>query len=263
MLLLVASTVGALLFASQMAAFAEAEAAGRERAELLRAYELADSFRRTGDYEQADYLFDKFAPGAYFHKLYAPSQLPDTPIKVRVPIVFRDSYTESSWHREDGGQISPDRLQPPFLKLPGFKLCYEGTADDPTEDAKLPYYCYLAALPARAGDAERTAAELRAQLAANFKDTPTKWLSVDVKTPDGTVLPWKMIRVVAEQPFRVESHGQITSKNLPGMFELWLHDANEYVVLIGWRTPTSILGRSAAREDLTWMPSATAGTVTY
>ena len=33
---------------------------------------------------------------------------------------------------------------------------------------------------------------------------------------------------------------------MPGIFELWIHDAGGYVVLVGWRTPTSIESSGAA-----------------
>src|SRR5580700_1850610 len=61
-----------------------------------------------------------------FRTLFGPTELPDTPVKIRVPMAFKTSYMENSPHPEDGAKISPDRAQPPFLPLPGFKLCYEG-----------------------------------------------------------------------------------------------------------------------------------------
>jgi hypothetical protein len=65
-----------------------------------------------------------------FRSLFASSKLSGTPIQIRVPMLFRDSYVEDSSHSQDGAKIDPDRVQPPFLKLPGFKICYEGTMAD-------------------------------------------------------------------------------------------------------------------------------------
>ncbi|MEX0678220.1 MAG: hypothetical protein WD063_14160 [Pirellulales bacterium] len=217
---------------------------------------------------------------ARFRHLYAATQLPGTPISIRLPMVFKDSYQENSAHKEDGAVISPDRLQPPFLKLPGFKLCYEGTND--TGGARLPFYCYLAALPARPGDADKLASQLQAQLKKSFPQTPDEWQAVDANSPSGFSVHWRKIRVEGEQPFRVRTAQQLESQNLPGIFELWIHDADDYVVLVGWRTPGSIEGPSSAsttdagslenllegpprdaKPDLGSMPAATAGTLLY
>lgn len=219
---------------------------------------------------------DKVRTSAAFRTLFGPSELPDTPIKIRVPMAFTKSYTEDSEHPQDGEKISPDRLQPPFLALPGFKLCYEGAAND-NQYVKLPFYCYLAALPARPGDAEKLAVDLQAQLKQKFDETPAEWESLDALTPEGKALRWKKIRVVAEQPFRFLVGAEIASKNLPGVFELWIYDAHEFIVLVGWRSPSSIDGPSPPpnpaatnplqppvelKPDLTAMPVLTAGTLT-
>jgi hypothetical protein len=206
---------------------------------------------------------DKVRTGAAFRTLFGPSQLPGTPIKIRVPMAFGKSYAENS-------------PQPPFLQLPGLKLCYEGTAADATS-AKLPFYCYLAAVPARPGDADKLAADILAQLKRKLKETPDAWESKDASTPEGKALQWKRIRVVAEQPFLVMDAGKPTSKNMPGIFELWMYSAPEYIVLVGWRSPSSIEGRSPpvetapinplqgavdAKPDFAAMPVLTAGTLT-
>jgi hypothetical protein len=231
--------------------------------------------------------------GVKFKNLYGPTQISGTPISIRVPMIYSNSYEESSPHKDDGAVISPDRVQPPFLKLPGFKMCYEGTVTQ--DNLKLPHYIYLAALPSQAGDADKLAAQLQTELKNAFSKPdnakgddaaqappeqqaaePT-WEQVDVDTPRGGVFShWRKIRVEGDQMFRVKNSGKIEEQRLPGVFELWLHDANNYLVLVGWRTPKSIEGQSAAptqfnglvvpptdaKLDLTEMPARTAGTVT-
>lgn len=214
-----------------------------------------------------------------FRNLYAPTRLPGIPISIRLPRIFGDSYQASSAHEDDGAAINPDRLQPPFLKLPGFKLCYEGTHTDGA--TKLPFYCYLAALPAQPGDADRLATQLQAQLKQTFPETPDDWATVDADAPSGFSVHWRKIRVEGEQSFRVKTGIQVEAQNMAGIFELWIHDADDYIVLIGWRTPKSIEGPSSAASsgdvgtletllrgppsdaklDLTELPAATAGTL--
>jgi hypothetical protein len=224
---------------------------------------------------------DILRTSAPFRILFLPTQLPGTPLKIRVPMIFKQSYTEDSKHSEDGAKIKPDRLQPPFLQLPGFKFCYEGHATDPNV-GRLPYYCYVAAIPSKPGDAEKLEAELQGKLKSKLKETPDAWEPVDAYSPNGKGTPWKKIRVVAEQPFYTFQLGQPPqAKPMPGIFELWVRDTGEYIVLVGWRTPSGVEGPPAApsatpaaanqpapegKPDLsatpTSMPILTAGTLT-
>ena len=159
--------------------------------------------------------------------------MPDTPIKIRVPIAFRESYTEESGHRSDKGRIKPDRFQPPFLTLPDLKICYEGHTDDPGGAGKLPFYCYLAYVPG--GDATKISEDLQAKLKETFKDTPDEWQKVDARTPADTAVSWRMMRVTGDQQFYVGNPSE--AKTLPGIFELWIHETGEGVVIVAWRTP--------------------------
>ena len=237
--------------------------------------------------------------GAKFKNLYGPTQLSGTPISIRVPIIFASSYEETSPHKDDGAVIHPDRVQPPFLKLRGFKVCYEGTVTQ--DNLKLPHYVYLAAVPSQAGDADKLAAQIQADLTKAFPKPddakaddaaaaepeqqapePT-WEQVDVDTPQGVYSHWRKIRVEGDQTFRVRNSGKVEEQKLPGIFELWLHDTDNYLVLVGWRTPKSIEGPAAApaagaveapggdllivppsnvKPDYSEMPARTAGTVT-
>jgi hypothetical protein len=216
---------------------------------------------------------DQLRGSAPFRTLFAPTSIPETPLKIRVPMAFRASYTAESRHGDDGGQISPQRLQPPFVELPGLKLCYESRIDDPAGGGKLPFYCYIAAVPQ--GNADKIAADLQAKLKETFNNAPAEWTNVDAKTPEDKGLPWRKIRIAAEQPFLVRGE-KTESKNLPGIFELWIHDAKDYVVIIGWRTPASIDGPAPApnpednplmqltqdpKPDFNSMPALTAGTL--
>jgi hypothetical protein len=214
-----------------------------------------------------------------FRTLFAPTQLGDTPVRIRLPMIFPESYKEDSKHKKDKGKIAEDRVQPPFLKLPGFKICYEGFGNDQTPAKQYPFYCYLAAVPGKPGDAENLAKELQAKLKETFKDTPDEWEGVDVESPSGNAVQWKKIRVEGEQSFRYDVQNQTAPRILPGIFELWLCDKSDYIVLVGWRVPTAIQGSSAEplptnlqmmlmapkgnlKLDMATMPALTAGTIT-
>jgi hypothetical protein len=216
-----------------------------------------------------------------FRSLFRSSRLGDTPIKIRVPMFFRDSFVEDSKHRQDGPRIHPQRVQPPFLPLPGFKICYEGSSLDPQAGGRVPFYCYLAALPAKPGDTENLAKELQAKLKDTFKDTPDEYETVDAESPTGKAVQWRKLRVVGDQKFRFVTAKGIDNKDLPGIFELWIREESGYTVLVAWRTPVSVEGQGSApaasgplgalaapapadaKIDLTLFPALTAGTLTF
>jgi hypothetical protein len=207
-----------------------------------------------------------------FQGLYSPTPLAGTPFSIRIPLEFERSYEANSAHDDDGAVINPERLQPPFLKLPDLKLCYEGRTKVGNDE--LPYYCYLAAVPSQAGEADKLLGQLQSQLKAAFPDAPDKWQPEDAPTPEGLYIHWRKIRVEGDQPFLVKTGDKVAPQKLPGVFELWAHDADNFVVLVGWRAPKSIDAPSTTtfvdpfnrptnlKPDMAGMPVKTAGTLT-
>jgi hypothetical protein len=192
-----------------------------------------------------NHRLDELRAGAPFRVLYGPTTIPDTPIQVRLPMTFRKSYLENSPHSDDGDKIRADRLQPPFLQLPGFRMCYEGNGSDPNA-GRVHFYCYLWAIPSKPGDAEKIAADVQAKLNATFKDAKAEWQAVDAATPEGKGLNWRKIGVEAPMPYPSYRHEpdrkKMPTEEFPSKFELWMYDSPNYVILIGWRTPTSSEG---------------------
>ncbi len=235
----------------------------------------------TSEYSaQLNTRLDTLRAGAPFRVLWAPSSIPDTPVKIRVPQIFPKSYTAASPHPDDGPKVRADRINPPFLELPGLRICYEGQGVDP-ERGKLPYYCYIAVTPSKAGDAEKLAADVQTKLKQTFKEVPA-WENVDVRTPKATSIQWQKIRVTGDQPFPLNQGRKldgvpVVTTTFPGIFELWLYDAQQYIVLVGWRAPTTVEGpvvsaaaKSAAdifrrpateKIDLSTLPFLTAGSL--
>ena len=118
----------------------------------------------TSEYNHlADSPHSQLAAKAPFKILFGPTELADTPITIRVPTIFKEAYVEDSARPEDGAKINADRLHPPFLTLPGFKTCYEGHVNDFNAN-RLPFYCYLAAVPARPGRRRSLGGRIVAQL---------------------------------------------------------------------------------------------------
>lgn len=179
---------------------------------------------------------------AKFRTLYAPSAVPGAPLKIRIPLVFKPDqlFVATSKHRDDGNQIRPDRFQPPFMKWSGFQYCYEGEATN-AEGRKFPFYCYLGAVPGSSADAEKLASQLTATLKETFKDAPMDWQGIDCESPTGIAVQWKKLRIEADQPFLFNNAGGgVAPENFPGVFELWITEKQDHVVVMAWRVPKAV-----------------------
>jgi hypothetical protein len=196
--------------------------------------------------------------------------------------VFTSSYLPNSAHPDDGPRISPERVQPPFLTLPGLKLCYEGMALS-NAGSMLPFYCYLAAIPAKPGDVEKLKATIQAELKQKIKEAPDAWEEIDATDPNGKPLRWARLRFASDQPFRVKESDKVNTIPLAAIFDLWVYDAPDWIVLVCWRAPTAAeqpanpppggiaaaiaAGQAAGpagelRLNLSTMPALVAGTLT-
>jgi len=210
-----------------------------------------------------------------FQGMYASSQIPSSQLKLRIPMIMSNSYSTASGHPDDGTKINPARLQPPFLNLPGLKLTYE-TRHKTADGTRLPFYCYIASTPGKPGDADRLCADFQKRLKQRFPDTPDTWEAVDADSPTGFAVHWRKLRVVGEQPFFVKGGGMVEARNMPGVFELWVHEGDGQIVILGWRSPQSIDGPDETKfvtlnnvtlppdnpkPDLTKWPVLTAGSL--
>jgi hypothetical protein len=187
--------------------------------------------------EQRTQSLGRAAP---FTQLFGAQPIADASVTIRVPQLFKTSFQEGSADPKNPNQkIDPQRLQPPFLELPGFKLCYEATAEAKDQPgAPLTYYCYLAAQPRDGGALEIA---MPARLKRAFPNAQVAWETVACSTPTGDTVSWKKIRAQGEQRFDiVPLNGPVQQKKLLGIFELWLYETPERQILVGWRIPEAI-----------------------
>lgn len=170
--------------------------------------------------------------------LHGSAAIGDTAVELRVPKVFETSFTADSPHPADGAKIAPQRLQPPFLTLPGLKLTYEAFADG-ADEKTYPYYCYLATVQGSAGDAGKLADELARQLKMGLPGGGG-WETVECPTPDGGApLSCRRIRAVGKQLFDAGT-GRARFVPQDGAFDLYLHEAGGWITLVGFRVPAAI-----------------------
>lgn len=172
--------------------------------------------------------------------LHGFAAIGDSAVEIRAPKVFESSFNADSPHPADGAKIAPQRLQPPFVTLPGLKLTYEAFADG-ADEKSYPYYCYLAAVQGSAADASKLADDLARQLRAGLPGGGG-WESVDCPTPDGGTLACRRIRATGKQLFDATASGGGRARFVPleGTFDLYLHEAGGWITLVGFRVPTPL-----------------------
>jgi hypothetical protein len=136
-------------------------------------------------------------------------------------------------------------------------------------------------VPGKAGDADLIAKDLHEKLKETFKDTP-EFEVIDADTPSGKPVQWKKLRITADQPFKVlnPSTRKMAAQNLPAIFELWVCDKTDYVVLMAFRAPVAVEGQpppapaadspaaptlqppTPVKIDMSGLPALVAGTIT-
>jgi hypothetical protein len=86
------------------------------------------------------------------------------------------------------------------------------------------------------------AAPIAAKLKQEFPGAAAAWEPAVVQSPAGAEVAWQKIRVEGEQFFDVQRQGkpQPEFMKFPGIFELWMYESADYIVLVGWRVPASL-----------------------
>jgi hypothetical protein len=178
-------------------------------------------------------------------------EIPGTGFMIRLP-KFIDggakAYNEQSAEPNGQGIVNPERLNPPFLKIPGLRVCYEVFGFDAETNESLSVYCYQAVLPAADAVVEGKPIEewIQTQLAKVFGDS-AQWTDVKLPTQAGPQVDWRQINVKGMQNFFTQS-GAV--KPSPGVFELYTKEMDGNRLLIGWRYPQKINHAAADNSRL-------------
>jgi hypothetical protein len=191
----------------------------------------------TGEYEQRLAKRSSRAPVMNFNELYQPQALPDVPVSVRVPVVFKDPPLVAGVPGKDGNPLDPRRIQPNLFELSWLKFTYEGFIDNPN-GAKTPFYCYVAAVNKAANNLPDPMPGWRAELAGRGGNV-TEWADFQGQTPDGRSIPWKTIRFTGPQDFWT-GPGPDQFAPMPGVLDIYLHNEANYYILFAWRVPSAI-----------------------
>ena len=234
---------------------------------------------------------DELKNEAPFRHLYdVATPIPDTPLSVRLPKLFDGRASALDAKTPDPKintrPLNPDRLQPNFIKLPGYVRTYERFMPTIQTHDTSACYCYIAVTDIDTGSQENLEADLRNKLLETFDESRTEdakrrggppvekgvteWKEIEVPTPAGGDNKLKLKKIVANgnQTFRYyDPQGDGLNKLRHGKYILYFysneHDRSDgqpiQFVLIGWRAEEIVANHEEI--ELEKLGDAVAGTI--
>ena len=179
-------------------------------------------------------------------RMRAPSEIPDTPVMIRIPEFF-----------EDSPQAQGRRAKPP-VDLADLKTTYEGSVTD-SDGGKVAYYCYLAATNMSHAGARDPNRALQNQFRELFPEASFQWEDVHCETPDGRAIKWQRIQTVGElEFFYTDKDGKAEQRRMQSAIEVYSRREGDFTVIIVWQVPSHVKEHVGLQE---WAPRM-AGTVT-
>jgi hypothetical protein len=208
----------------------------------------------SGSYnEKMDRRISELKREAPFTALSAPTEIPGTPVTLRVPkILSRFATLDTEDPSSPTKKISPERVKPMMLKVPGVFCVYDGEAELP-ENKKAPMACQIAVLSKAEPQVAALPAMLDAGVKMAFPGKSLEWEMVNAETP------WKMIRLEGDQLFDVTTNDGSAPQftKLPAITEIWSHENDHYQVLLIFKIPQEAEDKYKLME----LARLTAGTI--
>jgi hypothetical protein len=127
-----------------------------------------------------------------------------------------------------------ERAQIPALPLPGLSFAMERQLND-AGNKWLPAYVYFAVVPKAEQKPEALQAAV-AQAAAAAGGGGT-WSDASLKTPEGSMVTFKRLRIDGQLPFLNLQKKPPAPVKAAGRLDIYLVDAGDNSVLIAWRAP--------------------------
>ena len=176
-----------------------------------------------------------------------PEAAGDTGVSLRLPIIFDNTAQRGN-------------EQPSFVNFPGLQFTFTKYMDKADLNAaQLPVQVYVVVLDASAMEATEIMNSISVTLSNSFSDVPSVWKSLDLDTPDRKTLACKWLSVSGAQTFQDKPRwGEVTTAELGGRFDAYLHTTATKHVLTAWRCPDEMLGIS----NLMGLAPISMGTVT-
>lgn len=174
-------------------------------------------------------------------------QIPGTQIMVQLPRTINENakaYVEGAQEPNGVDIVKPERLNPPFMKIPGLRICYEVQIEDQLSRTKLPIYWYLGVLtsqdPPLPDGKTIDQYAVDAIAAAGKGQATTEPLAVGNTT-------WSKLTFTGQQVF-IDLEGK--SFDTEGTFQMLSTDLNGTRVVIAYRVPGLFFKLSKAADVL-------------
>lgn len=167
-------------------------------------------------------------------ELRLPSFMDDEKIMLRM--TDKNQYNELR---------NPDRIQPPGMRIPGFKKSYEKLVDVGGRDGEAVYWYFAAT------DASQPAKSLEQQLRRDAAKTAPKskpsFRDVSLDTPDRGTIKFRKLSVKGSQLFNTDARSpQLTKRN--GQFDIYVHTTPQHHIIIGVRATDKAIAETKAME---------------
>jgi hypothetical protein len=152
--------------------------------------------------------------------------------------------------------IPKNRVQPPFMDIPGFQMTYEQLVASSSGQRVMSLY--FGVTPADPEIVDKIPGDLKAAL--KLQDDLT-WKNELVVSPDDGRPVWRSITVQGPQGFYWTNQGLSDPETLDGTFSIWVHEEQKHYVFIAYRFPTSSMGFAPVAKGLHEALLFAAGTV--
>ena len=184
-----------------------------------------------------------------------PAKAPDVDVTLRRPLLFGPKVLneQSGDPNQPSKPIPKDRVQPPFLEIPGFQLTFEELRRA-GDNGMRPISFYVGVQPIESESLDKLAADLKKA----FPEADTSWKTERLLKPDGSMIEWKSIAVSGLMGFYTP--GFNAAESLPGRFAILVRDEAGHQVFLAARGPESAPETSQAVEALK-MAAGTVGVV--
>lgn len=133
--------------------------------------------------------------------------------------------------------IDPNRIQPPFGRIPGFRFSYERFIPMGGRNEFKPVYCYVASVPAKDTSLQGIKSEIQKVAAKAFKGAV--WQTIDLDTPDGGKLKYDKMSLRGPQPFHTNPAGG-DIEQLAGQCDFYIRSSKDFHVVIAFRAPDDV-----------------------
>ncbi len=190
---------------------------------------------------------------APFVSMY-PKPTTDLPVNLHIPQVFTKSYNLLSMDDNNravdssGKRIKTNRALPPFYeRIEDYQVTFEAAFQQGQE--KFLVFLYVWERERPAGSSPLLSEEDKKRL---------KFENVTVESRDGKSLNWIRAHVESTQQLWLAQSGGDTTKQMPGVFEVWYYEAPGWDVMLAWRMPEEAWKGKIGEEEVSKLPDLVA-----